>query len=215
MTGDQKLVTGQPCPPVIVVPRGQHKQAPLPYDFSALEPYISRKQLKIHYTKHHAAYVDGLNKAEFATGRNWSRAQDLAFNGSGHILHSIYWTNMAPNAGGKPTGMIGEQINAQFGSYEAFRDEFTQAALAARGSGWGILVWQPMWGRMEILTASRHEDLTQWGTIPILVLDMWEHAFYIDYQNRKADYVNAWWNLVNWPDVEYRLACAMQGRVPM
>ena len=85
MTGDQKLVTGQPCPPVIVVPRGQHKQAPLPYDFSALEPYISRKQLEIHYTKHHAAYVDGLNKAEFATGRNFPRT-DLAFNGSGHIL---------------------------------------------------------------------------------------------------------------------------------
>lgn len=215
MSNDPTMRSGHPCPSVVVVPKGAHAQAPLPYGFSALEPYISRQQLEIHYTKHHAAYVDGLNKAELATERNWSRAQDLAFNGSGHILHTIYWTNMGPNAGGEPSGMIGEQIGAQFGSFGAFRDEFTKASMAARGSGWGILVWQPQWGRLEILTANRHEDLTQWGTIPILVLDMWEHAFYIDYQNRKADYVNAWWNLVNWVNVDYRLACAMQSRVPM
>ena len=185
MTGDQKLVTGSHVPSDSGA-QGSTQTGAAALRFSALEPYISRKRLEIHYTKHHAAYVDGLNKAEFATGRCSVRTQDLAFNGSGHILHSIYWTNMAPNAGGKPTGMIGEQINAQFGSYEAFRDEFTQAALAARGSGWGILVWQPMWGRMEILTASRHEDLTQWGTIPIR---SWTCGARSDYQNRKADYV--------------------------
>jgi len=189
----------------------------LPYGFDALEPSISRTQLEIHYTKHHAAYVDGLNKAELAadTQRDWAAAQNLAFNGSGHILHSIYWNNMTPNGGGTPQGVIAEQINAAFGSYDAFRDKFTKAALAARGSGWGILVWQPHWGRLEILTASRHEDLTQWGGIPVLVIDMWEHAFYIDYQNRRADYVEAWWNVVNWADVETRLRLAMGARIPV
>lgn len=202
-------------PAVHVVPRGGHTLPPLPYPFCALEPYISRNQLEIHYTKHHVAYVEGLNKAELATGRNWARAQDLAFNGSGHILHGIYWTNMSPWGGGQPAGMIAEQINASFGSFDEFRSQFTAAAESARGSGWAVLVWQPQWGRLEILTAGRHENLTQWGSIPILVLDVWEHAYYIDYQNRRPDYIRAWWNVVNWADVEYRLRCAMAARLPM
>lgn len=201
-------------PPVFVTPRGGHQLPPLPYPYDALEPYISRKQLQIHHDKHHAAYVKGLNEAELAAGRDWSRAQNLAFNGSGHILHSIYWMNMCSHGGGKPEEMLACQIDAAFGSFEEFRRQFTSAAEAARGSGWAILAWQPQWGRLEILTASRHENLTQWGDIPILVLDVWEHSYYIDYENRRLDYVMAWWNVVNWDDVELRLRCAMAARVP-
>ncbi|MCR4426952.1 MAG: superoxide dismutase [Firmicutes bacterium] len=202
-------------PAVLVVPRGEHKLPPLPYSYDALEPYLSRTQLETHYTKHHSTYVEGLNKAERKTERDWANANDLAFHGSGHILHSIYWTNMRPGGGGEPDEMVAEQLKAAFGSFQQFREEFTRAAEAVRGSGWAVLVWQPQWGRLEILTAARHENLTQWGTIPILVLDMWEHAYYIDYHNRRKDYIQAWWNLVNWADVELRLRCAMPARVPM
>lgn len=213
---DQRNATPEcKTPAIVVIPRGGHRLPPLPYAYDALEPYISRKQLEIHHTKHHAGYVEGLNKAELETGRDWARAQDLAFNGSGHILHSIYWTNMGPKGGGRPSGVLAEQISAGFGSFDRFKSEFTSAAQAARGSGWAILAWQPQWGRLEILTASRHENLTQWGVIPILVLDMWEHAYYLDYENRRADYIQAWWHVVNWTDVELRLRCAMAARVPM
>ncbi|MGE5573909.1 MAG: superoxide dismutase [Bacteroidota bacterium] len=209
---------------VVPVPPGGHRLPPLPYAYDALEPYISETQLRIHHDRHHAAYVEGLNAAElalvderarldFSLVRYWER--ELAFNGSGHILHSIYWTNMSPSGGGEPTGLVRDHIVAHFGSVMAFHEQFSRAALDVEGSGWGVLVWQPQWGRLEILTAWRHEDLTQWGTIPVLVLDVWEHAYYLDYQNRRADYIRAWWNVVNWPDVERRLRLAMAAQVPM
>ena len=208
---------------VLPVPPGGHRLPPLPYPYNALEPYISETQLRIHHDRHHAAYVEGLNTAElalvderarldFSLVRYWER--ELAFNGSGHILHSIYWTNMIPS-GGEPTGLVRDCIVSYFGSVRAFREQFFRAALDVEGSGWGVLVWQPQWGRLEILTAWRHEDLTQWGTIPVLVVDTWEHAYYLDYQNRRADYIRAWWNVVNWPDVERRLRLAMAAQVPM
>lgn len=205
------------------VPRGMHRLPPLPYPYDALEPYISARLLRIHHDRHHLSYVEGLNTAErrlddarargdFSLIKHWER--ELAFHGSGHILHSIFWTNMAPNAGGRPGGLIGQLIERDFGGFEAFRAQFSAAAINVEASGWAILVWQPQWDRLETLTAEKHQDLTQWGVIPILVLDVWEHAYYLDYENRRPDYVNAWWNLVNWPDAEARLIGAMQSRIP-
>ncbi|NPV52815.1 MAG: superoxide dismutase [Firmicutes bacterium] len=206
------------------VPPGGHRLPSLPYPYDALEPYISATTLCIHHDRHHLAYVEGLNKAElalvearrscdFSLVRYWER--ELAFNGSGHALHSIYWTNMSSIGGGTPGGLVLEQINSYFGSYQAFRQQLSRAAQDVEGSGWALLVWQPQWGRVEVLTAEKHEDLTQWGVIPVLVLDVWEHAYYIDYQNKRGEYIDAWWHVVNWRDVERRLRLAMQAEVPM
>mgnify|MGYP000846265683 FL=1 len=205
-------------------PLGQHQLPPLPYPYNALEPVISRTALEIHHDKLHQNYVNGLNEAEiqlararaennYALIRHWER--ELAFNGSGHILHSIFWTVMTPR---RPTQVGPEtlrQIKPYFGSLSAFQEQFSQAAIRVEASGWAILVWQPAWNRLEILTAEKHQNLTQWGGIPVLVLDVWEHAYYLDYQNRREDYVLAWWQLTNWPEVERRLRLAMQTRVPL
>lgn len=191
---------------------------PLPYPYDALEPYISATTLRIHHDRHHLAYVNGLNRAELALAearesanftlvKHWER--ELAFHGSGHILHSIYWTNMTPGGGGVPGGFLAVEINRAFGSFAAFRGQFGAAAEQVEASGWAILVWQPYWRRLEILTAEKHQDLTQWGGIPVLVVDVWEHAYYLDYQNRRGDYLSAWWNVVNWADADRRLVAAM------
>ncbi|CEP69411.1 Manganese/iron superoxide dismutase [Moorella glycerini] len=206
------------------VPPGGHRLPPLPYPYNALEPVISERQLRTHHDRHHLAYVEGLNKAElklvearqkgdFSLVKHWER--ELAFHGSGHILHSIYWTVMAPWSGSGPGSLLREKINSYFGSMTAFQEQFMKAAIDVEGSGWAILIWQPAWGRLEILTAEKHQDLTQWGGIPILVLDVWEHAYYLDYQNRRADYVKAWWQHVNWPEVERRLQMAIPAGVPL
>lgn len=209
----------------IMIPPGQHQLPPLPYPYNALEPVISSTTLQIHHDRHHKAYVDGLNKAElklvearqnrdFSLIKHWER--ELAFQGSGHILHSIYWTIMAPvGRGGQPGIQTLNQITSSFGGFPAFQEQFGTAAVDVEASGWAVLVWNPAWGRLEILNAEKHQDLTQWGCIPILVLDAWEHAYYLDYQNRRKDYVNAWWQLVNWYEVERRLLLAMSGRVPL
>lgn len=206
------------------VPIGGHVLPPLPYPYDALEPYISRETLRFHHDKHHQAYVNGLNEAEealararaqgdFALTRYWER--ELAFNGSGHILHSIYWTNMTPRGTPGPGPMLSAQINAVFGNFDAFRRQFLTAAEQVEGSGWSILIWNPSWRRVEVLQAEKHEDLTQWGGIPILVVDVWEHAYYVDYRNDRRRYLEAWWNLVNWPDVERRLVTGMMTQVPL
>lgn len=200
------------------VPIGGHTLPPLPYAYEALEPHIGRRTVEIHHDKHHLAYVNALNRAEDAMARAreaadmssvryWER--ELAFNGSGHILHSIYWTNMTPpGSGGSPSPALAVAVEKAFGTFEAFKKQLTAAAEEAHGSGWGILVWNPMWKRLEILQALLHEDLAQWGSMPILVVDVWEHAYYLDYQNRRADYLAAWWDLVNWHDVSRRLEAA-------
>jgi len=206
------------------VPIGGHVLPPLPYPYDALEPYISRETLRLHHDRHHQAYVNGLNEAEramaearvtgdFSLTRYWER--QLAFNGSGHILHSIYWTNMTPRGTRVPSPIVGAQINAVFGNLDTFRREFLTAADQVQGSGWAILIWNPAWRRVEVLEAEKHEDLTQWGGIPILVVDVWEHAYYVDYRNQRKQYLDAWWNLVNWPDVERRLVAAMMAQVPL
>ncbi|AND41294.1 MULTISPECIES: superoxide dismutase [Cytobacillus] len=192
---------------------GKHFLPPLPYDYSALEPHISGEIMRLHHDKHHQSYVDGLNKAEvmlqnardnndYSLVKHWSR--ELAFHGSGHYLHTIFWNNMSPEGGGKPSGALLKEINKYFGSFERFKNHFTEAAKQVEGVGWAILVWSPRARRLEILQSERHMLLTQWDTIPLLVLDVWEHAYYLQYKNNRGDYVKSWWNVVNWKDVEDR-----------
>jgi len=199
------------------VKAGAHKLPPLPYAYNALEPYIDEQIMRLHHTKHHQSYVDGLNKAEtmlaqarkdrkFDLVKHWSR--ELAFHGSGHYLHTIFWNNMSPNGGGEPKGMLMEAIKDYFGSYDAFKQHFTEAAKAVEGVGWAILVWSPRAHHLEILQSERHMLLTQWDTIPLLALDVWEHAYYLQYKNNRADYINNWWKIVNWKDVGDRFVKA-------
>lgn len=210
---------------IIVLP-GQHRLPMLPYTYNALEPVISSRVLQIHHDQHHKAYVEGLNKAElklvearqkrdFSLIKHWER--ELAFHGSGHILHSIYWKSMAPpgNRWETPGPETIKHIMNYFGSPVRFWEQFTAAAINVEASGWAVLVWQPAWGRLEILTLEKHQDITQVGSIPILVMDVWEHAYYLDYQYRRKDYVTAWGQLVNWDDVERRLLLAMQVQMPL
>jgi len=193
-----------------------HELPPLPYDYNALEPHIDEATMRLHHDKHHKAYVDGLNnaeaklkdardKADFALVKHWER--ELAFHGSGHFLHNLFWEVMAPSAkggGGKPTGDLLTQIESHFGSYDNFAKQLSAAAAAVEGSGWALLVVQPSKKHLEILTSEKHQNLTQWGAVPILALDVWEHAYYLKYQNKRGDYIQAWWNVVNWPDVARR-----------
>ncbi|MDP4162509.1 MAG: superoxide dismutase [Bacillota bacterium] len=196
-----------------VLPPGGHSVPPLPYAYNALEPYISEEIMRLHHDQHHKAYVDGLNKAEinlkkaresndFSLIKHWSR--ELAFNGSGHNLHSIFWSNMIPGGGGRPKGVVLGAIESYFGSFEAFKKQFSEAAKQVEGSGWALLVWSPRSRHLEVLQTEKHMDFSQWDTIPLLVLDVWEHAYYLQYKNKRAAYVDNWWNLVNWSDVESR-----------
>ncbi|MBY0098631.1 superoxide dismutase [Mesobacillus maritimus] len=195
------------------VPLGGHKLPPLPYAYNALEPVIAEEIMRLHHTKHHQSYVDGLNKAEkemkkarekgdFSLIKHWER--EAAFNGSGHYLHTIFWNVMSPKGGGKPTGELMTAINATFGSFNQFKKHFSEAAKNVEAVGWAILVWAPRSHRLEILTAEKHQNLTQWDTIPLLVLDVWEHAYYLQYKNERAKYVENWWKVVNWREVEDR-----------
>ena len=190
-----------------------HTLPNLNYDYNALEPHYDEKTLKIHHDIHHKAYVDGLNKAEqklqearesgdFTLIKHW--AKEIAFHGSGHILHTLFWENMTPNGKLNPEGSVIERIKQDFGDYEKFKKQFTEAAIAVEGSGWTILVWNPMFQKLVILQAEKHQNLTQWGVVPLLILDLWEHAYYLKYQNRRAEFVNAWWNIVNWDIVNTR-----------
>ncbi|MBY0122537.1 superoxide dismutase [Bacillus sp. S/N-304-OC-R1] len=198
---------------------GTHVLPSLPYPYNALEPYISEEIMRLHHDKHHKSYVDGLNKAEkqlqearksgdYSLVKHWSR--ELAFHGSGHYLHTIFWSNMKPNGGGKPSGGLLKEIEKYFGSFEAFKSHFSEAAKQVEGVGWAILVWSPRSRHLEILQSERHMLLTQWDTIPLLVLDVWEHAYYLQYKNNRGEYVNNWWNIVNWKDVEERFRNASQ-----
>lgn len=200
-----------------VVPIGGHTLPPLPYSYDALEPYISEEIMKLHHDKHHKSYVDGLNKAEkemqqartsgdFSLIKHWER--EAAFNGAGHYLHTIFWNNMHPGGGGRPSGELMRAINQAFGSFDSFKQHFTEAANEVEGGGWAILVWSPRSRRLEILQAEKHQNLSQWDVVPILVLDVWEHAYYLQYKNEKKKYIDNWWNIVNWQDAEMRFKAA-------
>lgn len=195
------------------VPIGSHQLPPLPYAYHALEPVISEEIMRLHHIKHHQSYVDGLNKAEkqlqsaretgnFDLIKHWER--ELAFHGAGHYLHTIFWKIMSPDGGGRPTNELSKAIDASFGSFEKFKEQFSKAAEHVEGGGWAILVWSPRAHRLEILTAEKHQNLTQWDVIPLLVLDVWEHAYYLQYKNERAKYIENWWDIVNWNEVEQR-----------
>jgi len=189
----------------------------LSYDYSALEPHISARIMELHHSKHHQAYVDGANNAlaQMAEARESGNLgainkleKDLAFHLGGHVNHSIFWTNMQGHGAATPEGEIQAAIDEFFGSYEAFQAHFTAVAMGIQGSGWAVLSWDPVGQQLIIQQLFDQQANTAQGTTPVLQLDMWEHAFYLDYQNVKGDYVKAFWNVVNWENVQQRFAAA-------
>jgi Fe-Mn family superoxide dismutase len=189
----------------------------LPYDYAALEPHISGQIIELHHDKHHNTYVQGANTTleKLAAAREADDfgaivglEKTLAFNVSGHVLHSIYWNNMTPDGGGEPEGALAEALTADFGSFKAFKSQLTQATTTVQGSGWGVLAWDPTGQRLLVEQVYDHQANVGQGAVPLLVVDIWEHAFYLQYKNVKADYVTAFWNLINWADVESRLTAA-------
>ncbi|MDO4255494.1 MAG: superoxide dismutase [Kocuria sp.] len=192
----------------------------LDYDYAALEPHISARIMELHHSKHHNTYVTGANtaleKMEEARANGDAAAaaklsKDLQFNLGGHINHSVFWKNMSPDGGGKPEGELAAAIDDAFGSFDAFQAQFTAVATTIQGSGWVILAYEPIGGHVVIEQMYDQQNGVPVATIPLLQLDMWEHAFYLDYQNVKPDYVKAWWNVVNWEDVAQRLEKARSG----
>ncbi len=185
----------------------------LPYDLAALEPHYSAKVLELHHDKHHATYVKGLNETlekldAVRTSGDYSSIvglqRTLAFNLSGHVLHSIFWKNLSPEGGGEPSGELGDAIERDFGSFERFKAHLTQATTTVQGSGWGALAYDGYGERLYIEQVYDHQgNVGQSGT-PLLVLDAWEHAYYLQYLNVRPDYVNAMWNIINWDDVAKR-----------
>ena len=190
----------------------------LPYDYDALEPHISGEIMQLHHDKHHATYVAGANAAleklekarEEGADANEIRAlsKNLAFNLGGHTNHSNFWKNLSPNGGGEPTGELAEAINRDFGSFEKFKDHFSAAATGLQGSGWAVLGYDHIAGRLIIEQLTDQQGNVSVDFTPLLMLDMWEHAFYLQYKNVKADYVKAVWNVFNWEDVAERYARA-------
>jgi Fe-Mn family superoxide dismutase len=189
----------------------------LPYDYGALEPHISGKIMELHHDKHHATYVKGANdtldqlaeareKSSFASVNGLEKS--LAFHLGGHINHSVFWPNLSPSGGDKPDGELGAAIDEFFGSFDAFKAHFTANANAIQGSGWSILAWDTLGQRLNILQLFDQQGNIPAAQVPIVLLDMWEHAFYLQYQNVKADYVTAWWNVVNWADATSRFNAA-------
>ena len=195
----------------------------LPYDYSALEPHISARIMELHHSKHHQAYVDGANGAlaAMAEARETGNLgainkleKDLAFHLGGHVNHSIFWTNLQGHGAVTPEGEIASAIDEYFGSYEAFQAHFTAVAMGIQGSGWAVCSWDPIGQQLIIQQLFDQQANTAQGTTPVLQLDMWEHAFYLDYQNVKGDYVKAFWNIVNWENVAERLEAARKSSGP-
>ena len=192
-----------------------HELPALPYDYNALEPHYDEQTVRLHHDMHHAAYVAGLNAGEekvaamlksgdFAAAKGVCK--ELAFHGSGHMLHSIFWTNMKPGGGGQPSGDLAAPIEKSFDSFDAFKGLFLAATNAVEGSGWGILAHCKVTDALYVLQAEKHENLTVWGLTPILVLDVWEHAYYLKYQSKRPDWTAAFMeHLVNWDNVAERL----------
>ncbi len=195
-----------------------HELAPLPYDYTALEPHIDEATMHLHHDKHHQAYVNNLNAAiekhpELAKHtvedllRNLSTVPEdirgvVRNNGGGHVNHTMFWQIMKPQGGGAPTGKIGSQITQDFGSFDEFKKLFNEAATKQFGSGWGWLVFEG--GKLKIVTTPNQDNPLSQGLYPILGNDVWEHAYYLKYQNRRADYLAAWWNTVNWDEINKR-----------
>lgn len=199
--------------------RGEYVLPDLPYAYDALEPHIDAQTMEIHHSKHHAGYVRGLNRAlaklegirngaeDPALIKHWSR--ELAFHGGGHVNHTLFWTGMAPagaGGGGRPSGELARRIDQDFGSYEQFVAHFKAASGAVEGSGWGWLVFDPISRRLRVLQMEKQQDTMITGNIPVLGVDVWEHAYYLRYQNRRGAYLDAYLNVINWSEVARRFA---------
>lgn len=194
----------------------------LPYAYDALEPHIDKETMNIHHTKHHNTYVTNLNNALAGNEELLSKTVEEVIanldsvpeairtavrnNGGGHANHSLFWQLLSPNGGGAPAGELADAINAKFGSFEAFKDEFTKAATTRFGSGWAWLSVSN--GELEVSSTANQDSPVMEGKTPILGLDVWEHAYYLHYQNRRPDYIGAFWNVVNWDEVAKRFAAA-------
>jgi Fe-Mn family superoxide dismutase len=186
----------------------------LEYDFGALEPHISARIMELHHGKHHKTYVEGANKAleqlqearqkgAFDAVATLERA--LAFNVSGHVLHSIFWRNLSPKGGGKPSGELAQMIERQFGGFDPFKQQMSKTAATIMGSGWAALMWDTLSAQLVITQIHDHQSSTIQGAVPLMVLDAWEHAYYLQYQTEKAKFFEAVWNLWNWQDIAARL----------
>ena len=192
----------------------------LPYAYDALEPHISAEIMELHHSKHHQNYVHGANAAleKLEAARKdgsiaavvTALSKDLAFNLGGHTNHSLFWENLGPNGGGKPTGALAAAIDADFGSFEEFQKHFAAAALGLQGSGWAVLAYDKIGERLVIEQMTDQQGNLSIDLVPLLLLDMWEHAFYLQYKNVKADYVAAVWNVFNWDEVAARYAAAVK-----
>jgi len=215
-----KTGTQSPTPdatPESMMP-GDYQLPELPYPYNALEPHMDAQTLKLHHDKHHAGYVKGANAAakELAAARDsgnfklidhWT--QKLAFHASCHLLHSLFWKNMAPaGKGGEPSKELSDAIKASFGSQDKLKAQMVATAKTVEGSGWGIVGWHPFDQGLVLLQCQNHEKLTIWSVIPLLVVDVWEHAYYLKHQNKRGDYLEAWTKLINWKDVSDRFAQA-------
>ena len=192
----------------------------LPYAYDALEPHISAEIMELHHSKHHQNYVNGANAAleKLEAARKdgsiaavvTALSKDLAFNLGGHTNHSLFWENLSPNGGGEPTGVLAAAIDADFGSFEEFQKHFAAAALGLQGSGWAVLAYDKIGERLVIEQMTDQQGNLSIDLVPLLLLDMWEHAFYLQYKNVKADYVAAVWNVFNWDEVAARYAAAVK-----
>ena len=189
----------------------------LSYDYSALEPHVSARVLELHHDKHHAAYVRNANEAleqleEARAMEDFTRVsaleRALAFNVSGHILHSIFWRNLAPKAGGRPQGELLAAFENDFGSFDLFQQQMNEVAASIMGSGWAALVYEPLSRRLLVTQIHDHQSELSPGNVPLLVMDAWEHAYYLQYENRKSDFFAALWNLWKWEDVAARFLAA-------
>jgi len=202
----------------------QYTLPDLRYDYGALEPHISGRIMELHHDKHHAAYVKGANTTlekldEARDKEDYSRLtaleKALAFNLSGHVLHSIFWQNLSPKSGGRPSGELAAAIQEHFGSFEKLKRQLNEVASTIMGSGWAALVWEPLGSRLLTTQIYDHQSNLNQGGIPLLVLDAWEHAFYLQYENRKADFFEAVWNVWNWGDVAERFEAARHVNVAL
>ncbi|HHS14470.1 MAG TPA: superoxide dismutase [bacterium] len=190
---------------------GGHVLPPLPFEPQQLEPVLDARTVRLHHEKHHAGYVSGLNRAEkelfnsrskgdYALIKHWER--ELAFHGAGHLLHTIYWSNLSPEGGGMPKGVLRETLERDFGGWDSFKAQMKAATVAVEASGWGILAFQLAFKRLIILQAEKHQNLSTWAAFPLLAIDVWEHAYYLKYQNRRADYVDALFDIIHWKSIE-------------
>jgi Fe-Mn family superoxide dismutase len=195
----------------------QYTLPDLPYDYGALAPHIAGEIMELHHSKHHQTYVNAANQTldKLATARDTGDysaivglEKTLAFNLGGHVNHSIFWNNLSPDGGDKPTGELAAALDEHFGSFDAFQAHFTAAATTIQGSGWAILGWDTLGNQLLIHQLYDQQANLPAGQTPLVVLDMWEHAFYLQYRNVKPDYVKAWWNVVNWTDAAERFAQA-------